>query len=177
MLSSGVLMKQRYKVAKRLVILPLMAAVAMVTVLGGGAAYAYFLSAGSGSGSASTGAMKAVTVAAVTGTPTTPLVPGGNGDVILKVTNPNNFSVSLTTVVFKAAGTITFDNAHLGCTTTDTTPVVTLSVPANDLPQTIPAAQSATFDLVNAVTMAGTATSNCQGATISIPVTITVHTS
>ena len=51
-------------------------------------ASAYFTASGSGSASASVGTVS-VSVSAVTGTPTTPLIPGGTGDVTLKVTNSN----------------------------------------------------------------------------------------
>ena len=39
--------------------------------------------------------MLTVTVAATAGTPSTPLYPGGTGDVTLRVTNPNAYAVTL----------------------------------------------------------------------------------
>lgn len=177
MLGGGFLMSRLFHLVKRVLLVPATLVIAFVSALGGGAAYAYFASGGSGSGSANTATMTAVAVSAVTGTPTTPLVPGGTGDVILKVTNPNTFGVSLTGVVFKTGGTITFDAGHSGCATADGSPVVVLNVPPADLPQAIPASSSVSFDLAKAVTMAAAATSNCQGATIDIPITITVQSS
>jgi hypothetical protein len=93
------------------------------------------------------------------------------------VSNSNSFSVSLTGVVFKTGGTITFDAGHSSCTATDGNPIVTLNVPTYDLPVSVAASSSVTFDLSNAVTMNATAGSSCQGATIYIPVTVTAHSS
>jgi hypothetical protein len=142
--------------------------------LSAGAAYGFWTSHGSGSAAASTGTMATVTVATA-GTPTSPLLPGGTGDVIFNVTNPNNFAVSLVSV--SGNGTITPDNGHSGCTTTDSNPVVTLSVPSGDLPKSIAANATVSVDLANAASMDIAATNNCQGATFSIPITITVHSS
>ena len=72
--------------------------------------------------------MKTVTMATA-GTPSTPLLPGGSGDVVFSVTNPNNFPVSLVEVALEAGSAITPDEGHFGCTTTDGNPAVTLNVP------------------------------------------------
>jgi hypothetical protein len=159
---------------------PLVIAVVATIVIGAGSgvAYAYFTSSGAGTGSTSTGSMQALTFA-IAGTPSASLLPGGPaGDVTLKVVNPNNFAVSLTAVVLQSGGAITFDSGHSGCTTTNSNPLVTLNVPSGDLPINIPvpipANSAQSIDLANAVTMDVSATSNCQGATIYIPVTITV---
>jgi hypothetical protein len=158
---------------KRRVVL-LVAVITLVVGIGAGAAYGYFTSSGSGTGSASAGTMQTVTVATA-GTPSSPLLPGGTGDVVFSVTNPNNFTVSLVGVAL--SGTITSDNNHSGCTTTDSNPVVTLSVPSGDLPVSIAANSTRAIDLANAASMDIAATSNCQGATFNVPVTITVHSS
>ena len=150
------------------------AIVALLLGIGAGAAYGYFSSTGSGTGSGSTGTMQTVTVAAA-GTPSSPLLPGGTGDVVFSATNPNNFAVSITSI--SANGTITPDGGHSGCTTTDANPVVTLSVPPGDLPLSISANTTENIDLAGAATMDVAATSNCQGATFNIPITITVHSS
>ncbi len=153
----------------------LVAVVALVVGIGAGAAYGHFTSSGSGPGQhGSTGTMQTVTVATA-GTPSSPLLPGGTGDVVFSVTNPNNFTVSLVGVAL--SGTITSDNNHSGCTTTDSNPVVTLSVPSGDLPVSIAANSTKPVDLANAASMDIAATNNCQGATFNIPITITVRSS
>jgi hypothetical protein len=142
---------------------------------GAGAAFAYFSSTGSGSGSASVGSMKTVTVAATVGTPSSALLPGGAADVVFSVTNPNSFAVSLVGVTLKSGGTISPDSAHASCTTTDSKPTVTLSVPSQDLPVTVPANTTSQVDLAGAATMDIAATSSCQGASFSVPIVISVQ--
>jgi predicted ribosomally synthesized peptide with SipW-like signal peptide len=147
----------------------IMSAVGLVVGLGAGAAYAYFTSTGHGTGSASAGTMQTVTIAAVTVPPGTALVPGGTGDVTLKVTNPNGYAVTLVSVTGTGA-TITPDSGHPGCTTTGVT-----FTNQTGLSTTIPASSTATIDLPGAATMSVASSAGCQGATFSIPVTITVH--
>ncbi|MGO9581815.1 MAG: Ig-like domain repeat protein [Acidimicrobiales bacterium] len=152
------------------------AVVALVLGLSAGSAYGYLTTHGSGKGLASTETMKTVTMATA-GTPSTPLLPGGTGDVVFSVTNPNNFPVSLVSVGLETDGTITPNAGHSGCATTDGNPVVTLNVPSGDLPVAIPANTTQPIDLASAASMDAAATSNCQGATFDIPLTITVHSS
>jgi hypothetical protein len=151
---------------KRIVLIATPAVV--VASLGAGTAYAYFSSSGSGTGSASTGSMQTVTVAASTGTPSTPLEPGGSGDVTLSVTNPNDFDVTLVGVT--SSGTVTADSGHSGCTTTGVS-----FVSPTGLSMAIPADGTTQVDLPAAATMSAASSSGCQGATFSIPVTIVVH--
>ena len=120
--------------------------------------------------------MKTVTVA-TTGTPSSPLLPGGSGDVVFSVTNPNNFTVSIVGVSLQIGGVITPDASHSGSATSHSNPVVTLTVPSTDLPVSIPKDSTMSVDLTNAASMDIAATNNCQGATFNIPITITVHSS
>jgi hypothetical protein len=150
------------------------AIVALLLGLGVGSAFAYFTTLGSGTGSASTGNLLSLTVATA-GTLSSPLLPGKSGDVVFTATNPNKFSVSIVAIALQAGGSITPDASHSACTTTDSLPVVTLSVPAADLPVLIPPKATVAIDLANAAAMDIDATSNCQGATFTIPITITVH--
>jgi len=84
----------------------LVSVLAVVGVLAaGGAAWAYFTSHGSGSGHGSTGSMSTVTLNSVAGNPSTPLYPGGTGDVSLEVNNPNSYAVTLVSVALKTGGT------------------------------------------------------------------------
>jgi hypothetical protein len=148
---------------------------ALAVGLGAGAAYGYFTGSGHGSGVATTGTLQTVTIATA-GTPSSPLLPGGpSGDLVFSVTNPNNSTLSLVSVAL-SGGAISFDGSHSGCTTTDSNPVVTLNLPSN-LPISIPhnSGNPVQVDLQNAVSMDVAATSNCQGATISVPITITMH--
>ena len=165
-------------------------AACLVTGLGAGAAYAYFTSSGDGAAAASVGSMKTVTLAAATATPATPLRPGGTGDVTLEVTNPNGFPVTLISVA--KSGTITADGGHADCTTTG---VTFTDIEASDdhvdvvftdgervtftgktaLSTAISASSTVTVDLPGAVSMSAASSPGCQGATFSIPVTITAQ--
>jgi hypothetical protein len=142
----------------------------LVAGLGAGAAYAYFTSTGSGSGGASVGSMQTVTLATATDIPTTPLLPGGTGDVTLEVDNPNSFPVTLISVTQAPSGTITADGNHSGCTTTGVT-----FTNQTGLTKAIPAGGKVSVDLPGAVSMATTSPAGCEGATFSIPVTITAQ--
>jgi hypothetical protein len=137
----------------------------------GGTAWAYFTSSGLGSGQGSTGTMSTVTLNATAGSPSTPLYPGGTADVSLELNNPNAYAVTLRSVT--GNGTVTPDAGHTGCTTTGVT-----FTPQTGLTTTIPAnANGDRIDLTGAVTMGTSSSNGCQGATFSIPVTITVQKS
>jgi hypothetical protein len=142
------------------------AVIALVLGLGGGGADAYFTSHGSGTGHATAGTLQAVTVQAATVSPSTPLFPGVTGDVVLNVNNPNALALSLVSVSY---GTITAVGGIGTCTTTG----ITLNTPTN-LPYALPSGTTS-VDLLGAATMGSSSQTGCQGATFSIPVTITVH--
>ena len=137
---------------------------------GTGAAFAFFTAVGNGGGSTQTGTMQAVTVQALVGgdTPSSTLYPGGPAvDVILRVNNPNSYSVKLYSL--SGNGTITADAGHSGCTTTG----VTFNPPSN--PNiTIPAGASLVH-VSGAASMNTTSLNACQGATFTIPVTMVAH--
>ncbi len=168
----GIQDSRRGRLKRRLALPPWIAAAGLVGLLAtGGVAYAYVAGNGSGSGSASTGTMQTVTVNAFVGgdAPSAKLYPGGPAaDVILRVNNPNSFSVQLFSV--SANGAITADASHLGCTTTG----VTFTPPSNPN-VTIPAGSSLVH-LSGAATMSTASLNACQRATFSIPVSITAHT-
>lgn len=146
----------------------IMACLAVIAFLGlGGIAWAYFTSQGSGTASASTGSLQGITIQAATGTVSTPLIPGGTGDVILQIKNTNSYAVTLISVV--GNGTITADAGHSGCTTTGVTFTGQTSLTTN-----IPANATTPVDLSGAASMSNSSSNGCQGATFSIPVTITV---
>jgi hypothetical protein len=139
--------------------------VALVAVAG--AALAYFTARGSTTGPGVTGAVT-VSIDATTGTPGTPLYPGQKGDVTLQVNNPAHATVTLVSVAQITDSTIT---ASGGCTQPDLT-----FTPQTGLHISIPAnATNYQVDLPGAATLSGASPNSCQGATFSIPVTITVE--
>jgi hypothetical protein len=130
-----------------------------------GVALAYFTSTGSATGSASTGTL-VVSIAATAGSPASPLYPGATGDVALQVTNPNARAVTLTSVVGDGAITATAGCSAPDVTFTDQTGLA-ISIPAN--------AANYQVDLPAAASLSASSPNTCQGATFSIPVTITVE--
>ena len=83
---------------------------ALLLGLSGGAAYAYFTSAGAGSGSASVGTPSPVTVVNATGTVTNLLYPNSSGDLLIDLTNPNSYAVSITSLAANGASTPSGDS-------------------------------------------------------------------
>lgn len=144
----------------------------LMIAIGGGAAYAYFTSNGSGTGSGSIATISTVTITTTVGTPSTPLLPGLKGDIAFTVRNNNTVPVSIVSVALKGGSSITDGS---GCMSADSN-AVTLLTPAN-LPYSITATNGATqsVDLTNSVMMDSAAPNTCQGATFSVPITITVH--
>jgi hypothetical protein len=158
--------RSMHVVRPRWIVLASLAALALTS----GIAYAYVTGAGSGSGTAQVGTMQTVTVSALVGgdVPTSRLYPGGpTADVILRVNNPNAFTVQVFSVA--ANGSITADGGHASCTTTG----VTFTPPVN--PSITLPVGSSVVHLSGAASMSTASVSGCQGATFSIPVTLTVH--
>lgn len=151
----------------------LVAITALVVLFGGGGVAYAFWSGGGGSGASSgaTATMQTVTVAAFAGgdNANSTLVPGGPAaDVIVRVNNPNGFSVQVYSIT--SAGSITPDSAHSACTATG----VTFTPPAAPISPVITVASNSTLlvHLPGAATMDASSSSGCQGATFHIPATL-----
>lgn len=153
--------------------LGLVVLVALVLILAAvGAGWAYFTSKGSGEASASVATLQPVTVTALVGgdTPSSALLPGGSADVILRVNNPNSYPVILVSVTGGPAG-VTADGGHPDCTVTGVTFTNKIGLAIS-----IPKSGTTLVRLPNAASMSLASANGCQGATFSISVTITVHT-
>ncbi len=122
-----------------------------------GAAIAYLTSSGNASGAASTSTVSPLSGTTATASTTSELYPGGSADLTFKVTNPNSHSVTITAISLASTAT--------GCTTPhlSLTPGLSFSVPANT---------TATETLHNAVSMATDASNDCQGATLTVPLSL-----
>ena len=145
------------------------AGVLAAVLLGTGSAYAYWTGSGGGSGSASTGTAQTVTVLPATGSVTNALAPGRSADLLLRVSNPNPYAVTLTSVQ-QAAGSVVVTNASGTCTTTGVT------VPTNTaLSITVASGASVTVTVPNGAAMSMASDSGCQGASFQLPVTVAVR--
>jgi hypothetical protein len=139
----------------------------VLLVVTGGAAFAYWRTVGSGSGSGATTTLVSPSVVALTGgdAPTTSLLPGTSSDVVLRVSNPNSFSVTLTAITLN--GSITAAGGLGTCATTG----VTANFPSS--PSIAVAAGSHLIDLPGAAAMSLASDNGCQGATFHLPVSLT----
>ena len=131
-----------------------------------GLVYAAWTTSGSGEGYTKAGTAQALTTVDVSASTTASLYPGVSGNVLLKINNPNPFGVRVTAVT--GNGTITPDSSHSGCTTTGVTFTdqtgLTLDVAASTATQ---------FTLSGAASMSNASLNACQGATFTIPVSLT----
>ena len=121
-----------------------------------GIAYAAWSQTGAGTRNATTGTTQALgAVAAVS----TTLYPGGTAALTVTVSNPNPGPVTVTSINLTGAVT-----ASAGCTTSG----VTVTLPAT-VSVSVPAGGSSPVTLTDAVAMSTSSSSDCQGATFTIP--------
>jgi hypothetical protein len=131
---------------------------------------AYWSGSGSGSGSAVHAAAAAVVLSP--GTPTAALYPGGQSAVALTASNPNPFEVhigALGLATTQGTGGFAVDAGHAGCSVTSVSYVVQTN---GGIGWTVPAKVGAVngvlpMTLGNAVAMAASSPSACQGATLT----------
>jgi len=145
--------------------------VALTTVAslaGAGIAYAYWSASGTGSATAGAGTLT-INAAALTGeTAQNTLYPGGTADAIVKMNNPNGYSVQV--IAIAASGPAQASN---NCTPTGIAFTAPTDFSAAQF--TLPPNQSTVLDLPGAVSMDTTSATTCQGQTFSLPVTVTVR--
>jgi hypothetical protein len=143
-------------------------------VAGAGVAVAAWSASGSGTAGAKATTFQALTVSA--GTTSAQLYPGGTGDVVLSVTNPNPFPVKITQVAQDtSAGKYVSSDQGASCTDANGThPTgVTLTTTTGSPIATVAAGATGTVTLTGKAAMSNSSDTLCQGATFSIPVTVT----
>jgi hypothetical protein len=160
-------MKRR--VSKKLAALTIAAALGVV-----GLVYAAWTTNGTGSGYAKAGTAQALSTVDVSASTSATLYPGGPaGDVLIKISNPNPYPVTVTGVSLNGTnGDIAADSGHSGCTTTGVSFTnqtgLSIGVPAKS-GSTNGEAQAT---LTGAASMSNASLNACQGAVFTIPVTI-----
>ena len=132
-------------------------------------AYAYWSSTGSATGVGSTGSVVSLTTTAATPSGTT-LVPGGSAPLVLTVTNPNPMTVVVTSVQLDPNRDVEVSGSVGACTAPPLTVDASTSL-------SLAAHSTATVTVPDAVTLGDSAASGCQGATFTIPVTLSGGTS
>jgi hypothetical protein len=138
---------------------------AMLVLGVAGLVYAAWTTNGSGSGYAKAGTAQALTTVDVSATTAATLYPGADGDVLLKINNPNPYPVRVTDVT--GNGTVTADSGHATCVTTGVTFTDQHSQAID-----IAASAQAQTTLTGAAHMSNASDNGCQGATFTIPVSL-----
>jgi hypothetical protein len=136
-----------------------------------GLVYAAWTTNGAGSAYAKAGTAAALSTVDVSASTAATLYPGVTGDVLIKLDNPNPYPVTVTAVT--GSGSITPDAGHSTCTTTGVT-----FTNQSSLSLVVPAKVGAVdgvlqTTLTGAASMSNASLNACQGATFTIPVTLT----
>lgn len=129
-----------------------------------GVAFAAWTASGTGSGAAQATSAEAVTYS--NGTTAAQLFPTGSGDLVISVDNPNPYKIEITDVV--GDGTITADAGHSGCNAASVT-----FTDQHGLSEVVAAETTADVTLTGAVSMSNAANDSCQGATFTVPISVT----
>jgi hypothetical protein len=147
-------------------LLGLAVSLAIVGLVAATAAGAYWTLRGSGSGSASIETVASVTVSP--GSPTTEVFPGASGDVAVSIANGNTFRAFIGSLVLDTSqGTNGFGVAGggSGCDPAALSYTVQTNGGSGWF---VPAEGSVDLDFANAVDLATSADSDCQGATFVV---------
>lgn len=132
--------------------------------------YAAWTTNGSGSAYAKAGEAKnlsTIDVSASVATLPNALYPGTDGDLLIKVHNPNPFAIKVTQI--SANGAVTASGGIGTCTTSG----VTLNSPIATAIEVAANSDSAATTLTAGAHMSSASENGCQGATFTIPVTLT----
>ena len=135
-----------------------------------GLVYAAWTTNGSGSGYAKAGSAQSLSTVDVSASTTATLYPGQNGDVLIKIHNPNPYNVTVTGIA--GNGAITADSGHSTCGSDGSHPTGVTYTDQTGLNLSVSASSDLQTTLSGAAHMANTSDNSCQGATFTIPVTI-----
>lgn len=139
---------------------------ALLSGVGAGGAYAYWTTSGAGNGPGTVGTPANVTVGAATATPASDLLPGGTADLVVQLSNPNAYAVTIIGISQTAAVTAVGGSCTGATSGVSVTTRTGLSVAVGPGVQTI--------HIAAAAAMTTSSASACQDASFQIPVSITV---
>lgn len=140
-------------------------AIFLGVMLAASVAFASWLATGTGNGYAKATSAQNLTTSAAT--PTADLYPGGTGNLKITINNPNPYPV-LVTQIARTGGAITSD-AGAAC---DASTGVSMSTPQT-VSISVAAGGSTTTTLTGVMSMTNSSDTTCQGATFTVPVTVT----
>ena len=139
-----------------------------------GLVLAAWITPGTGSVYSKAGSSQALSTLDASASTSATLYPGVSGDVTLRISNPNPFPVRVSSVSLNGANSdIAADSGHASCSPTGVsfTNQTGLSV---DVPAKSGGTNgSATATLTGAASMSNASADGCQGATFTIPVSLT----
>jgi hypothetical protein len=140
-------------------------------LLAGSIAFAWWSATGTGNGYAKATTPAALTTVDVSTSASAQLYPGGTGDLIVKIHNPNPYAITVTSI----AATGATPRAVSGNATCDAADSVYLIATLSGLSINVPAGGDSSLQtFTNAVKMDGpSAVDACQGKTFAVPVTLT----
>ncbi|HZP29795.1 MAG TPA: hypothetical protein VFC99_12645 [Acidimicrobiia bacterium] len=147
----------------------LLVAAVVAALLAAGVAFAAWTTGGAGHGSAKARTAVELSTVAVPAS-SAGLFPGADAKVTVRVVNDNDYPVRITDVQYGAPAATTVNGA-LGTCASGADAALTFT-DQTGLALDVGAHASATFD-VDGVHMGGAAANGCQGATFTIPVTLT----
>lgn len=140
---------------------------ASLVLAGAGTALAAWIVSATGTGAGSVANLTAPTI--VAGTPTgAGILAGGDGDALIKITNPNNVDLTITDVIDGGSSTAFSGGCMSSLLSVNTKTALTIPVPKNatNLSVTIP----------NAYHLSNAAPSTCMGQTFTKGVALTFAT-
>ena len=142
---------------------------ALVVTTGAGIAYAAWTSVGTGAGKANASHAQELVLEAAAVTGADPLYPGGTGDVVVMVNNPNPYLVRLASIIANGEATAVEGTGIGRCDTTG----VTFDGVTFNKGHVVKADGTKQFTLPKSAHMTNDSDDGCQSATFSIPVKVT----
>jgi hypothetical protein len=135
-----------------------------------GLVYAAWTTNGTGSGYAKAKTAQALSTVDVSASTTATLYPGADGDVLIKIHNPNPYPIRVTDI--SGNGTISADAGHSTCGSDGTRPTGVTFTDQSSLTVDVAANSDTQTTLSNAAHMSNASDNSCQGATFTIPVSL-----
>jgi hypothetical protein len=132
--------------------------------------YAAWTSSGGGTGFAKAQTAKALTSLDASGSTNATVYPGATGDLTISVSNPNSYPVKVTDVT--GNGAITADPGHSTCGSDGQHPTGVTLTDQHNLNLTVPANGQSQVTLSGSVQMTNASDNSCQGATFTVPVSL-----
>jgi hypothetical protein len=151
------------------------AALTIAALCAAGLVYAAWTATGGGSGYAKATTAQALTTVDVSASTNAALYPGADGDVEIRIANPNPYPVQVTDVT--ANGAITADSGHSTCGSDAGHPTGVTFTDQTGQSINVGASGSTQTTLTNAAHMSSASDDSCQGATFTIPVSLSGHSS